>query len=119
MTTKNQDFEFHAGETVTLQIAVTDPSSGDIAKPLSTSSISWRLSSTLQPQDAKVIAKSTADAVSITSADGGVFQVALANADTRSLVPGEVLHQAIVAFPSGDVALVTEGLVNIFGAIGL
>lgn len=113
MTKRNQYFEMHAGETVDLNVVVTDKATKS-RKNLAGAAITWVLYD--EAAESAVLTKSTATVGDITNIDGlnGLFTVALAPADTANVAPGTYYHESEVIDSGGAVSVVLTGQVKIF-----
>lgn len=113
MTKRNQHFEMHAGETVDLNVVVTDKAT-KVRKNLAGATIKWVLYD--EATEAAVLTKTTATPGDITDIDGlnGLFTVALAPADTANVAPGTYYHESEVIDSGGAVSVVLTGQVKIF-----
>lgn len=109
MARVNQNATIWAGDTVNLDVAVTN--SAGAAKDITGATIAYVLFN--EPAGATVLTKTTADDIAITPGTGGLFTITLEPADTESVAPGAYYHEAEVTDISGNVATVLTGKVTI------
>ena len=102
------DFTMFAGDDKTLTVTVLDPD-GD-AVNITAATIKWQCARSLGK--ASAISKTTSSGITITSASGGIFTVALEDTDTEDL-SANYQHEAEVTFADGTISTVLSGTMKI------
>lgn len=110
MVKEHQDVTMVSGDTLDIQITVTDQDG--TAVNLTDHTINWALC-TNQNTTPPLVVKSTGGyGVTITNAVGGVFKVALVPTDTAAF-SGIYYHEAVITQPTGEKYTVTTGYMTI------
>lgn len=110
MAKTGQNFEIVAGDTVKINISVTDQNNA--AVDLTNATVTWLLYKNLNDT---AVSKSTTTGITITNVRGGVFQISLTAADTQNLA-GMYTHAAKVTDALGNAITVTTGTATIDAA---
>jgi hypothetical protein len=100
-----QNFALSVGDDQLLQIAVTNPDGSP--KDLTGGSVSWCFA--VGPGNIALVTKAPGTGLTITNASGGLFQVALAAADTHGRSPGKYHHEARLTDASADHQVIMTG----------
>lgn len=108
MAEENQDISMYAGESLEIEILVTNDAGA--AKDLTGATIAWKLAR--GPGSTAMVSKSTGAGIAITNAASGIFTVSLSPADTESL-HGRYYHEARVTDSGGKESVITVGTVLI------
>jgi len=106
------DFFMYAGDDKALVVTVKD--ADDAVVNLASATIKWQAARSLGKSSA--ISKSTSNGIEITDAAGGVFEIALAAADTEDL-SGNYQHEAEVTFADGSISTVLSGTMKVIPVI--
>lgn len=106
MTKTAQDVTIYAGDTANLSVTVYDTDAGGY-KNIANSTIAWVV---FDPDSTGVLlAKTTADAITITDELNGLFAILLVPADTEDVSPGVYRHEAEITDASGNVSTALTG----------
>ncbi|WEK53335.1 MAG: hypothetical protein P0Y55_12145 [Candidatus Cohnella colombiensis] len=108
-TVNYQNFEMFAGDSIQIEVAVTDKGE---AVYLTGTTIKWALKRSVL-KTANVALKTTASGIELTDPTDGKFQVTLNAIDTVSLKPGYYYHEAEITDASGNVSTIMTGTVAI------
>jgi hypothetical protein len=108
MTKKNQNFSMVAGDTMLINIGVTDSNGTPIN--LTGCSITWIVKKTVKAPIV-LVTKTTQDDIAIRDVRKGLFVVKLNSQDTAGF-DGRMYHEAKVKDAFGDVATVATGLIT-------
>lgn len=115
MTTTAQNFEIYKGDDLTLQVTVKN--ADGTAKDLTGATIKWQLSTGVNATPA-LISKQNGSGITITDAVNGIFEVAIAQADTSSLAAKDTYyHEAEVVDASAKKSTVLTGTAKIKAAL--
>lgn len=102
------DFELFAGDTKVLDITVKDDEGAVV--DITDATIRWQLARSVNAP--AVLQKAVGSGITISDGPNGLFEVALANADTETL-KGAFYHEAEVILPDSTIATVVTGAVTI------
>lgn len=111
MTTENQNFEMWQGESVTLDVPITDENNAAFA--MTGSTVAWKLTTfggTL------VLSKSTADDVSLEDSAGtdDMVRVVISPGDTRTVAPNSYYQECRITDASSDENVLFTGRVDLY-----
>lgn len=119
MAKTDQDDEFYLANDRVLAFSVVDEDvSPEVALDLTGATIRWAMS-LVDPNSGlaspnPTLEKSTATGgVTITDAENGEVEVAIADTDTDSLPPGEYYHELETVDASGNVTVVATGTITL------
>lgn len=110
MTAVNQNVGTSAADpvfpnaTVRLSVAVTDPG-GSVTDLTNVQEINYGIYGVSPDKDFEapaIIPKTLGSGVTVTNAAGGIFEVEILPADTKSLWPGSYYHQAEILDAAND-----------------
>lgn len=110
MTDKNQNFEIWAGNSVQLNIGITNSATGAGMDLPSASSVIWHLIADVETTTPAILTKSTGG--SGITVSGSVASVVVGQGETDNLA-GTYTHQCRVTDTSGSTVTVTVGTVTI------
>ena len=105
---RNQNFELVAGDTVNLNITVTDKAG---SKNLASATIKWGMWDDVA--QALILSKAIDDGITVTSPLAGQFTVTLSPGDTLTVSPGKYTHECEVTDAGGNVSTILIGAVTI------
>lgn len=110
MATTDQNATIYAGDDVDINVAVTDPATGD-PKNLTGATVQWAMFK--EYKGTVVVTKDTDDGVTITDAANGELTISLDAADTEDVRPDIYAHEVEVTDGSGNVSTVTTGHITL------
>lgn len=98
------DANFVQGNDITLEFTVTDEDGA--ALDITGATVKWSLKRAIG-ETADLTKQTGGSGITLTDADGGVFEVELTDTDTAALY-GEYVHEAVIIDALGKVRTVTE-----------
>lgn len=110
MATTDQNATIHAGDTVDINVTVTNPATGD-PKNLTGATVQWAMYKAYK--GTVVLTKDTDDGVTITDAADGELTISLEAADTEDVRPDIYAHEVEVTDSGGNVSTVTTGYITL------
>lgn len=107
-----RNLEIHAGDDLAIPVAVTDAAGQ--AVDLTGAAIAWQAARGTPERFSKtaVVSKASGAGITITDPAGGVFEIALASADTQGL-SGSFYHEAEVTDAGGNKTTVMTGTMTV------
>lgn len=110
MAAFNQDFEVFAGEDATVSVVVYD---GETNNPRDIGGFQIRWVAISQRTCDVVLQKDSVEGIEVQDPQTGIFYIPLSHDETGRLAPGRYDHNATVTDLSGNVSVVTVGVMTI------
>jgi hypothetical protein len=110
MATTDQNATIYAGDTVNINVVVTDPATGD-PKNLAGATVQWAMFR--EYKGTVVLTKDTDAGITITDEANGALTIALDASDTENVRPDIYAHEVEVTDSGGNVSTVTTGYITL------
>lgn len=111
MTATGQNFTMYQGDTLELEVTVTDPTNNDAVVDLTNCSLTWVLYR--QNQAGVILTKTVGSGITITDASNGEFKITLDPSDTLNLY-GLYRHESELKDPTNKISTLFIGKADIY-----